>query len=222
MPTRTRCTRCTTCRERRSEQAQLLNNGVPSQQELQGIFDDCTAAVLYLLAQGVLNIPVCPSCDSQCSPRGPDAPYIYRCRACSYSTSILRGSIFEHCRVGLNLLLFLLWNWCIRSTVHTARTSTGLAHSTVSKWYSNFRLLVACVVRYSNLAIGGPGKVVQIDESKFGKRKKCRNRRGHRVDGVWVFGGVEVGGNPHYLNNKYFAVCVEERTAATLLPLIRR
>ena len=36
--------------------------------------------------------------------------------------------------------------------------------------------------------IGGPGKTVEIDESKFGKRKY---HRGKRVEGVWVFGGIE-------------------------------
>lgn len=34
--------------------------------------------------------------------------------------------------------------------------------------------------------LGGPGIEVQIDESKFGRRKYYR---GHRVEGVWVFGG---------------------------------
>ena len=32
---------------------------------------------------------------------------------------------------------------------------------------------------------GGPGTVVEIDESKCGKRKF---NRGKKVDGVWVFG----------------------------------
>ncbi|KAG1435618.1 hypothetical protein G6F56_013903 [Rhizopus delemar] len=37
--------------------------------------------------------------------------------------------------------------------------------------------------------LGGPGvDHVQIDESKFGKRKY---HRGHRVEGVWVLGLVE-------------------------------
>ena len=36
--------------------------------------------------------------------------------------------------------------------------------------------------------IGGEGIVVEIDESKFGKRKYSR---GHRVDSVWVLGMVE-------------------------------
>lgn len=34
--------------------------------------------------------------------------------------------------------------------------------------------------------VGGPGRHVEIDESKFGKRKYWR---GHAVEGVWVFGG---------------------------------
>jgi len=38
------------------------------------------------------------------------------------------------------------------------------------------------------IKIGGEGKVVQIDESLFGKRKY---HRGHHVEGQWVFGGIE-------------------------------
>jgi hypothetical protein len=36
--------------------------------------------------------------------------------------------------------------------------------------------------------IGGENVIVEVDESKFGKRK---NNRGHHVDGVWVVGIVE-------------------------------
>ena len=36
--------------------------------------------------------------------------------------------------------------------------------------------------------IGGPGIEVEIDESKFGRRK---HNRGRQVDGHWVFVGIE-------------------------------
>jgi hypothetical protein len=36
--------------------------------------------------------------------------------------------------------------------------------------------------------IGGNGMIVEIDESKFGKRKYSR---GHRVEGVWILGMIE-------------------------------
>ena len=59
--------------------------------------------------------------------------------------------------------------------------------------------------------ISGPGVEVEIDESKFGKRKY---NRGRVVDGHWVFGGIERG------SGKCFLVEVEKRDAATLLPSI--
>lgn len=65
----------------------------------------------------------------------------------------------------------------------------------------------------SNLVVGGPGIIVEIDESKMGKRKY---HRGHPVDGQWIFGGVE------RVSGKCFMVPVEDRTTETLLTLIRK
>jgi hypothetical protein len=56
--------------------------------------------------------------------------------------------------------------------------------------------------------IGGPNKTVEIDESKFGRRKY---NRGHKVKGQWVFGGVERE------SRKKFLVPVPDRTAGTLM-----
>ena len=77
------------------------------------------------------------------------------------------------------------------------------------------------LVNKVDVTIGGNGTTVQIDESKFGKHKKTKNGRGYCVEGTWVFGGVEKGGGA-WDNNKYFCVVVENRTAATLLPMIKR
>lgn len=63
------------------------------------------------------------------------------------------------------------------------------------------------------LAIGGENKVVEIDESKFGKRKY---NRGHYIGGQWVFGGVECeSGNS-------FLIPVQQRNEETLLPVIQK
>jgi hypothetical protein len=73
---------------------------------------------------------------------------------------------------------------------------------------------------------------VQIDESKFGKRKY---NRGHRVEGVWVFGMVEAindGWRKKWLSNsryvwvkkyragKSFFCTVPKRNSGTLLAII--
>ena len=61
-------------------------------------------------------------------------------------------------------------------------------------------------------AVGGPGIIVEIDESKFGKRKY---NRGHRVDGCWVLGGVE-----RTEARKLFVAVVADRSAKILLEVI--
>jgi hypothetical protein len=61
--------------------------------------------------------------------------------------------------------------------------------------------------------IGGPGVLVEIDESKFGKRKY---HRGHRVEGVWVVGGVECTAQRKRL------ITVPNRNAATMETIITR
>lgn len=63
--------------------------------------------------------------------------------------------------------------------------------------------------------IGGEGKVVQIDESKFGKRKF---NKGRRVTGHWVLGMIEDDSEDVRLE-----VCPENiRSSDTLLPLIQK
>ena len=54
---------------------------------------------------------------------------------------------------------------------------------------------------------------MQIDESKFGKRKY---HRGHHVERQWVFGGIEED------SRRCFLVAVGRRDEATLLPIIEK
>ncbi|CAO3642787.1 unnamed protein product [Cunninghamella blakesleeana] len=62
--------------------------------------------------------------------------------------------------------------------------------------------------------IGGEGIVVEIDESKFGKRK---NNRGHRVEGVWVLGSIEITNT-----RKIFLTTVNTRNALVMRECITR
>ncbi len=60
--------------------------------------------------------------------------------------------------------------------------------------------------------IGGPGHVVQIDESIMVKRK---DGRGQQAAERWVFGGYDT------TSKKGFLQFVDRRTAAILLPIIQ-
>ena len=59
--------------------------------------------------------------------------------------------------------------------------------------------------------MGGPGRTVEIDESKF---IHCKYHRGHLREGHWVLGMVERE------TDSCMMVVVPNRTAATLLPVI--
>ena len=77
-----------------------------------------------------------------------------------------------------------------------------------------FRELVANDVSEKKVKIGGEGVIVLIDESKFGKIKY---NLGHRVEGVWLVGGVEIT-----KERKLFLVEVSERKAVTMLNVIKK
>ena len=70
------------------------------------------------------------------------------------------------------------------------------------------------VVMEQSSPIGGPGISVEIDESKFGKRKY---HKGHAVEGQWVFGGREKNDK-----SKVFMIPVDNRKQETLIPLIQK
>ena len=61
--------------------------------------------------------------------------------------------------------------------------------------------------------LGGPGKIVETDESKFGKRKY---NRGRLLTGQWKFGIVEKD------TDKKVMFSVPDRSTATLLPIIQQ
>ena len=80
-------------------------------------------------------------------------------------------------------------------------------------WFNFFGDVCAQYFLDHPIKIGGPGTIVEIDESKFGKRKY---NRGRWIEGHWVFGGIQRG------TTKSFMVVVPDRTAATLLPIIQQ
>ena len=92
------------------------------------------------------------------------------------------------------------------------RSEFKLSDVTICDWASFCReiLIEWCIKREGG--IGGEGKIVEIDESKFGKRKY---NVGRLVEGQWVFGGV------CRETRQCFMVPVEQRDRATLLTIVR-
>ncbi|KAG1532747.1 hypothetical protein G6F47_013701 [Rhizopus delemar] len=94
---------------------------------------------------------------------------------------------------------------------------TGLSLPTVRSIVKDIYQVMEADLRIEDVQVGGVGSdgqpiVVEIDESKFGKRKY---NKGKRVDGVWVVGGVE-----RTPERKMFLLTVPNRNQNTLKLII--
>ena len=105
-------------------------------------------------------------------------------------------------------ILELARAWLKGETHGMAQISTSLNKRTVCTWYAVFRELVSCDKANWSEAIGGPGVIVEVDETLLGRRK---NNKGHFVEGVWIMVGIEKTSQ-----RRAFCSVVERRDAGTI------
>jgi hypothetical protein len=137
----------------------------------------------------------------------------FRCfKPCSAEVSIKKNSFFDGHRLPCSKVLRLGWFWINRVPVTSIISMTGHSPNTVTNFMGYFRQLITSSIDLDDTIIGGDGVIVEVDESKVGKRKY---HRGHRVEGAWIFGGIE-----RTTEKKVFLVQVSDRSAGTLLGIL--
>ena len=123
----------------------------------------------------------------------------------------------------MSQILTILYSFSRSETVTQAHELAGCSLRHASQWYIFIQEVIEeYVLGMPNSLVGGLGVIVQIDETKFGKRK---NNCGHHVEGNWVFGGCEYRFNEstgYWYAGKTFAVVVQQRDRETLFPIIAR
>lgn len=187
---------------------------------LTGITQSFDASLLFLREHRVLPsvAPTCGVCGREMtlvkdSTRRLDG-HVFRCPAHKGTkTSIRAGSFLADANIALAQFIQLVFLWSHRIPVTTTINMIELSEPTVIQWYSRFRDVCSNYYEGNDYRIGGPGRIVEIDESVVSRRKyNC----GRLVRERWVFGGVDT------TTKLCFLVFVEDRSAATLLPLIVR
>ena len=126
--------------------------------------------------------------------------------------SLRFGTIFSKMQLKLPQWIILAYCWANHYSNQQTAHEASVSEQAVVDWFRVFTEIVTESIYFNMEKIGGSGKVVEVDESKCGKRKY---NRGRVVDGSWVFGGCERG------DKKIFMFTVEYRNEETLLPIIK-
>ncbi|QQP54541.1 Putative LOC101846883 [Caligus rogercresseyi] len=179
------------------------------------LFVDEDIAVAFCRDRGLITRTlICPSCLASCKETKHKGKIVFRCtkKVCQKVFSILIDSIFAKCRLPITKILHILYLWSCPRPVRDVVREVGVTKTTVVDWGKTFRAICTRHLRQHSVPLGGPGRIVEIDESKFGNRKY---NRGRVIDGHWVFGGVERGPG-----GACFLLEVEDRSVGTLLPMI--
>ena len=151
----------------------------------------------------------------------------FRCynKSCRVQYSSIRdGSLFDKSNLSLEQILILANLFCANITSYQqisyqaqlSESRTVLSSATIADWLTYFReICLEIVARETPKLIGGRGLTVEVDESKFGKRKY---NKGRLVEGQWVVGGI-----CRETKDIFLAVCRDnKRDADTLLDIIDR
>lgn len=129
--------------------------------------------------------------------------------------SIRDGSYFAKSRLSLSQLLLLVYLWSVGTPQNAQATIAGVSYRSVLQWNAFIRDICSTWLLRNPVRLGGPGIVVQIDESVMAKQKY---HRGHLPSGSsrWVFGMVDTQSRLAHVQ------MVEDRSAKTLIPIIQK
>ncbi|XP_064084126.1 uncharacterized protein LOC135199936 [Macrobrachium nipponense] len=137
-----------------------------------------------------------------------------RRKRCNFSVSLSKGTWFDKSHLCFEVNLKFVKLWCSPNfSYNLAEGELQLSQATICDWASFCREVAISWVFRNSGKIGGVGLTVEIDESKFGKRKY---NVGRVIDGQWVFVGI------CRETRQCVLVPVKLRSAETLLPIIQQ
>ena len=208
----------------RSQPDELTKNMMTHKRLIREILCCKDFTIAYLMELGVIKSErICPDCGDKMIMKQQDDVsdgYKWRCQkrgtpGHSNNLSIRHGSWFALAKLTLEELVEFSYHWVRGKSQLAIQFELGLSSNTSVDWSSFSREV--CEETMFKLSegtkIGGKEKIVEIDESKFAKRKY---HVGHEVKSGWVFGGVERDSE----GRKCFLRVVPDRSATTLITII--
>lgn len=97
---------------------------------------------------------------------------IFRCGICKTTKSLRAGSFFHKSKLTLQKWLVLLYWWVRDYPVSDAAQEAQVGRDTTINVYQWLREVCSTKLLSMPIRLGGPGKIVQIDESLFRHKPK--------------------------------------------------
>ena len=137
------------------------------------LFGENPAVVInFLKARGLLHsVQDCPVCniprDWKKRAVSTDG-FIWRCPECHAYKSLRNGPFFEKSKkLSLKTCLQLLHHWCMDMPVTKAAKQANISEKRCIDVYQWFQDVCTTKLLSTSIILGGPGIVVQVDESLF-------------------------------------------------------
>lgn len=191
---------------------------IPTHKEFANKFPNEEATIRFLQDNHVFYETYnCQECNNEMKKYYNPDRFVCTRRSCTKRgtrVSARIGTFFHTTCLSTLDIISIAHMWLCEFTVKSCILYTGHSSKTLCSYFQHFRQLVTSALSETDSVIGGDGAIVEIDETKLGKRKY---NRGHRVDGVWVLVGIERGAN-----GGIFLVPVPDRSQLTLSRIIQQ
>ena len=100
---------------------------------------------------------------------------IFRCPSCKTTKSLRDGSFFNKSKLPLQKWLIVMYWWIRQYPVTDAAEEARVSRETAINVYQWLREVCTTTLINTPIILGGPQKVVQIDESLFRHKPKVRS-----------------------------------------------
>jgi transposase-like protein len=148
-------------------------------------FQSEEAAFEYVESKLWPHGPVCPHCGNMDRARitkmagKTTRAGLYNCKECRKPFTVRMGTIFESSHLPLHLWLQVIHLMCAsKKGISTRQIQRMLVCSMKTAWFLGHRIREALATRDPGAAMGGEGKIVEIDETFIGRKEGVEMRRG--------------------------------------------
>ena len=141
----------------------------------------------------------------------------WRCSKCRKRLTVRKDTFFENIKISFAFVLRIICHWALQTRQTDQVDLINVDRKSIGMIQQKIRTIVSIALDAGQIKLGGPGKVVEIDESLFIKVKHHKGKDLSRPQ-VWIFGMYER--DPIRENKRCLFVIVPKRDARTLLNVI--